>query len=163
MKRRHIIDILIVLALFGAYATGAMLLSAIGADVYKRAADNMQENYDMRTGALYIAEKVRQNDVAGCIRLERISDGHALVLTENKSGMGYETWIYVYDGQLCEILAGGDADVQFSAGQAIMPMRKMELDFVSEAMLHVKLTSSEGGVSDINLSPRSMAGGGLDG
>jgi hypothetical protein len=155
MKRRHIVDILIVLALFGAYAAGAMLLSAIGADVYKGAAKNMQENYDMRTGALYIAEKLRQNDAAGCVRAGMVSGADAVVLQDSRPGMGYETWIYVRDGELCEITAPSGAEVQFSAGQAIMPMRSMELELVPGRLLRIKLTSPEGNVSDVDLSPRT--------
>ncbi|MDR0425202.1 MAG: DUF4860 domain-containing protein [Clostridiales Family XIII bacterium] len=155
MKRRHIVDILIVLALFGAYAAGALLLSAIGADVYKGAAKNMQENYDMRTGALYIAEKLRQSDVAGCVRMGKVSGADAVVLMDSRPGMGYETWIYVHDGDLCEITAPPGAEVQFSAGQAIMPMRGMELELVSGRMLRIKLTSPEGNVSNVDLSPRT--------
>jgi hypothetical protein len=155
MRRRHIIDILIVLALFGAYAAGAMLLSAIGADVYKGAAENMEENYDMRTGALYIAEKVRQNDIGGGVRLGQVTGGDALVLTENKSGKGYEMWIYVHDGELREILAAPGANIDLTAGQAIMPMAGMELGYVSDNLLRVRLTGAEGEVSEMDLSPRA--------
>jgi hypothetical protein len=155
MRRRHIIDILIVLTLFGAYAAGAMLLSAIGADVYRGAAENMEENYDMRTGALYIAEKVRQNDISGGVRLGRAASGDALVLTENKSGKGYETWIYVHGGELCEILTAPGSSVDLAAGQAIMPMAGMELSYVSDNLLRVRLTGMEGDVSEMDLSPRA--------
>jgi hypothetical protein len=158
MKQRHIMDILIVLSLFGAYAAGAMLLSAIGANVYKDAAVTMEENYDMRTGALYIAEKLRQNDVAGGLRMGEAAGGDALILIENRTGKGYETWIYVYEGSLCEVLTAGGADEPpLESGQAIMPMEAMELE-LSDRLVQVSLTGANGKVSNLNLSLRAARG-----
>jgi hypothetical protein len=154
------LDILIVLSLFGAYAVGAMFLSAIGANVYRDTAATMDENYGMRTGALYIAEKLRQNDVADGVRLDGIEGGgDALVLIENRTGEGYETWIYVYDGALREILTARGAAIPLESGQIIMPMEAMELERASGDLLRVSLTSAGGGVSNLSLSLRAVKEG----
>ncbi|MDR0571165.1 MAG: DUF4860 domain-containing protein [Clostridiales Family XIII bacterium] len=152
--RRYIADILIVLALFGAYAAGATLLSAIGAQVYTNEGEVISDNYDMRTGALYISEKARQNDAAGCVRLDRTAGGDALVLTENKSGKGYETWIYIHEGTLREIMIPPGGSPNVSDGQTIMPMERMDTSFEGD-LLCVELRTISGEVSELKLLLRA--------
>ena len=150
---RQISQTLIVLTLFGAYAVSAMILSAIGADIYSIGASNIENNYDMRTGALYLSEKIRQNDVENSIRIDQISGRDALVLTENKSGMGYESWIYVHNGYLREILLPPKSQFNPSAGQVIMPMKMIEADF-NEQLLNITLYMTDE-ITEISIYPRS--------
>ncbi|MDR3052730.1 MAG: DUF4860 domain-containing protein, partial [Coriobacteriales bacterium] len=133
MKRRSV-DLFVVLALFCVYITSALLLSTIGAGVYKDTAAVMQDNYDLRTGALYVAEKTRQSDVNGAVRIDSYEGNDALVMTEQETGQGYETWIFVSDGVLYEEFIASGADVQLGNGQAIMPMQSMDLSLNNELL-----------------------------
>lgn len=155
--RRHMADIFVVLTLFFAYAASAVLLCAIGAGVYQRTADNMQENYDIRTGVLYIAEKVRQNDMADSLRIEEFEDNTALVFIEQRTGLNYETWVYIYEDQLCELLIASGMELKPSNGQVIMPMRAMSLNKEDSGLLRIALTDINGRDSSLDLYPKAFA------
>ena len=152
--KRHMLEIFVLLALFGAYAVSATLLSAIGASVYQAESANIENNYDMRTGALYISEKVRQNDSIDSIRTDLVSGSDALVLTENKSGRRYEIWIYVYEGFLREILVPPESQFRLSAGQIIMPLKRIDAE-INEAMLNITLTMPNSEIAVLRLFNRS--------
>ncbi|MDR2196795.1 MAG: DUF4860 domain-containing protein [Coriobacteriales bacterium] len=159
--KRHQADLLAVLALFCVYAATALLLSAIGASVYRDAVGQMQTNYDGRTSSLYVAEKVRQSDVNGAVGIRLLDGGDALVLVEQQSGERYETWIYVHEGMLCETLISSGAKVDYRLGQEIMPMQTMRLAQFEQgngSLLEVRFTMPDGSTSAIDLFLKSKAG-----
>ena len=152
--KRHTLQILLMLALFGAYTICALFLNLIGANVYSMEASNIENNYDMRTGVLYLSEKIRQNDVENSIRVDQVSGSDALVLTENKSGKGYETWIYVYGDSLCEILTPPRSTIKLSAGQVIMPVKSMRAEY-KDQMLIITLYTMSNKTTELIIYPRS--------
>jgi hypothetical protein len=150
--------------LFAAYAGGAILLSAIGSNTYREVTAVMQENYNTRTGVLYVAEKTRQNDVGGGVRIDAYNGNDALVLTERVTGKGYETWIFVADGQLCEEFIAAGAEVDPALIQKIMPMTSMSLKWDEADVLRVSMLTPDNMESSITLGVRSsyepyLAGG----
>lgn len=152
--KKHVTDVFVVLTLFFAYTASAMLLCAIGAGVYQRTADGMQKNYDMRTGVLYVAEKIRQNDVVGGLRIDQIQEKDALVLVDQTTDDKYETWIFVdEDGNLREAMVSPGNDVKGSDGYPIMPMKSMQLSIVDGSMLDVQLLTGEDELTSIRLAP----------
>jgi hypothetical protein len=157
VAKRRLSDLLMVLVLFAVYATGAVTLAAIGSNTYKHTTEAMQADYDTRTGVLYIAEKVRQNDVGGALSLREFGDSTALVLTEQITGKGYQTWIFVSGGQLCEIMIAPDAVLDTAQTQRIMPMQDMQLSLDSQGLLEVSLLAPSGVASNIKLAVRSDA------
>jgi hypothetical protein len=156
--KQHNADLVLVVAVFFVYATCALLLCALGANTYRETAATMQSDYNQRTGVLYIAEKVRQNDIGGSVQVQAFNGSDALVLTEQESGLGYQTWIFVADGKLYEeFIAAGDA-IDMQAAQTIMPMQSISLTYRDPALLNVELVSSEGVTSSIKLATRSGGG-----
>ena len=125
--KRHSLDLVVVVALFCVYTASAIFLCLIGAEVYRNTADTMRHNYDQRTSVLYVAEKLRQNDINGSIRIDSVNGNDALVLVEKRSGRDFETWIFVQDRMLYEgVFAPGD-EVDIALCQSIMPMNAMTL------------------------------------
>jgi hypothetical protein len=161
MGRHRISDLLLVLLLFAVYAAGAMMLAAIGSDTYRRTSQVMEEDYNLRTGVLYIAEKVRQNDVGGGVRLASESEaviadaGDALVLTEQSTGRGFETWIFVNSGNLCEVTIASGEVPELAQAQVIMPMQAMRLSNFAPGLLQVDLITSDNLESSITLNVKS--------
>lgn len=152
-QRRHTFELVLVLLVFCIYAAGSLFLCALGASTYKDITASMQENYDLRTGVLYLAEKTRQNDVAGGIRVDQYEGVDALVLTEQETGRGYETWIFVHDNMLCEqlIAAGTASDLSPALLQPIMPMKSMTLGLDSSGLLSISLVTPDETLSSIAL------------
>ncbi|MDR1015196.1 MAG: DUF4860 domain-containing protein [Coriobacteriales bacterium] len=128
MARRHALDLVAVVALFFVYAVCALLLCVIGAEVYRGTAQTMQQNFDQRTGVLYVAEKIRQNDLAGAVRTGSVGGADALVLVEQRSGRNFETWLFVSDQVLYEGLFAPGDPVDVRLCQAIMPMAGLTLE-----------------------------------
>jgi uncharacterized Rossmann fold enzyme len=140
------------------FAAGALLLCTIGAGIYRQVATVMGENYDTRTGILYVAEKVRQNDVVGATRVEQLNDTDALVLVEQVTGESYETWIYVQDGMLCEELIAAGSAVDLAQSQSIMPVRVLDLELEEGGLLRISITDGDGQTESIMLLLRSEGG-----
>ena len=154
---RHTFELLLVLLVFCIFAVGSLFLSAAGANSYKETAAIMQTNYDLRTGVLYLTEKTRQNDVAGSISVRQFNGSDALVLTEQVTGRGFETWIFVYDGMLCEQMIASGAQIELSAIQNIMPMKSMILSLdTTTQMLRIDLETVEGDTSSTTLVLKSQ-------
>jgi hypothetical protein len=156
--KQHNADFVLVLALFFIYAACALLLCALGANTYRETAATMQTDYNHRTGVLYIAEKARQNDIGGALRVDSFNGADALVFVEQESGRGYETWIFVAGGTLYEEFVAADTPVTLAAAQAIMPMQSMNLTSENDSLLNVALVSREGIASSIRLAARSGGG-----
>jgi hypothetical protein len=146
----------VVLALFCVFAVCALLLAAIGAGVYRNTAAVMESNYNERTSILYVAEKLRQNDVAGAVRIDSVGASDALVLVEQVSGRNYETWLFVADGTLYEELLAPGGQPEATMGQAIMPMRDLRISAngLGDGCFTVSFTTVDGQVAsmDFNLA-----------
>jgi hypothetical protein len=160
--KKHSLDLVVVVALFFVYATCALLLCVIGAEVYRETAATMQYNYNQRTSVLYVTEKVRQNDLDGTVRVETVGSADALVLVEKKSGRDYETWLFVQDQMLYEGLFAPGATINTKLCQPIMPMENLEIRRSAGGgePLGVTFSAIDGQVTSIDLWLRSGREGG---
>ena len=157
-RQQHTVDIFLVLILFFIYAGSALLLSVLGVSSYSRTVSVLQEGFNERSGVLYIAQKVQQSDVGGGVRLATYEDNDALVLTEQESGSGFETWIFIQDGYLCELQISSGAQIDPSQAQHIMPMEALSLTLSPQNLLSVSVTTDTGTVDNISLALRSSGG-----
>ena len=147
MRKKHIVDVLFVFSLFCIFAIASMFVVILGANSYKKNADVYDKNFSERTSILYVLEKIHQNDVPGGIRLDFVEYVQALVLTQNINGYAYETWIYVYDDELHEVLVERGTKVSLNDGQVIMPLKSLNFS-LSNGMLVIAITD----ISDNNLN-----------
>lgn len=143
-SKRHITDVLFVLSLFCVFTASAMLLITLGSGIYERTVAHTAENYNARTSYAYISEKIRQNDTsAGARLLQDFGDGSALVLTEEIDGDAYETWLYLYDGNLCEFFCKKDSHLTPSAGQPIVACNGLKAQILNNRLLHLDITDAD--------------------
>jgi hypothetical protein len=159
--KKHSLDLVVVVTLFFVYAACALLLCVIGAEVYRTTAATMQKNYDQRTSVLYIAEKVRQNDLDGTVRVDRVDDVDALVLIEKQSGRDYETWLFVKNQVLYEGLFAPGATIDVKLCQPIMPMEALAIgrNQTGSGLLNLTFYAPDGQKTSIDLWQRSERGG----
>ncbi len=138
--KKHTADIFFVLSLFCLYTLSSLFLSVIGANIYERNVDVSETNYNIRTSALYLTEKARQSETAGSIRVDRFGETDALVLSREVSEQIFETWIYVDDGHLCEVLVPAGTEVIPGIGQKIMPLARIDLALSDVNLLEIGVT-----------------------
>ncbi len=144
-RERDTAELLFVIALFFLYTISSLLLSVMAANVYSQGAERSERNYNMRTSVLYLTEKVRQTTgAAGEISVRQTSEGDALVLGTLVKGERYETWIYVEDGYLREVLLLQGAHVSPGIGQKIMPLSVLVLELSPEGLLRICVTDQTG-------------------
>lgn len=154
-RKQYSSDLLIVLLLFFVYAICALLLCVVGVNAYSQTVSVLQEGYNQRSGILYIAQKVHHNDIGGGVRVDQYDDTDALVLVEQDTGTGYETWIFIKDGYLCELVVAAGSDVTHEQAQRIMPMQDMALELGEANLLRLEVTTDTGTVHSMSLAIRS--------
>jgi hypothetical protein len=159
--RRHSLDLVVVVALFCVYAACALFLCVIGAEIYRDTAETMRQDYDQRTSVLYVAEKVRQNDLADAVRIDSVNGSDALVLIEKQSGRDYEAWLFVQDRTLYEGLFAPGDPIDTKLCQPIMPMEEMTIQGFADknGMLSVTFSTVDGQTNSIDLWLRSQQAG----
>ncbi len=148
--KKSAIELLFVLGLFGIYTIISLFVAVIGADVYRGNVEESEANYNMRTSVLYLTEKVRQNQVVEGIRIDVVGDSQALVLSEEINDKIYETWIYIEDGQLSEVLVPADTMIVPGIGQSIMPLSTLTFS-QEENLLHIAVTDLAGNIHATDL------------
>lgn len=163
MKQRQgknfIVDILFVLALFGLFATSALMLVTIGASVYQNTIDAMDTNYDARVVSTYLAEKLRQSDELldsqSSVSVSELDGSPALVLSQELNGELYDTYLYYHEGYLKELFMRRGSDIggdSRSAGQEIIALQDFSLEWASENLLEIHLVTDAGESREIYLS-----------
>jgi hypothetical protein len=155
MKKRHSFEFLVLLLVFSLYACGALFLCVRGAEAFRQTSQVMQENYDLRTGVFYLAEKIHQNDAAGAIRIDSANGSDALVLIERVGGQAFETWIFIDGESLSELTISAGESVSVAKPQAIMPMKGMSLKLGPDGLIDVSLTTMDGRQTSTSLLLRS--------
>lgn len=135
-QKKHVANLIFTIALLGLFALSALLVSVLGAQVYSRSADKMSKNFDTRTSLVYISEKIRQCPGKDIV-LKKVADSDALVLSEKTDGNDYETWIFISDGNLKEVMVKKGDQVTPLSGQDIMELDSFE---VTESNKTIKIT-----------------------
>ncbi len=158
-KERHVVDLLFVIALMFLFAFSAIMLIALGADVYQKNVDTMQINYDRRTASAYLIQKVRQSDESGSVSIGELKGNKALILTNAVGERDYSTWLYLYDGMLCEQLMRSDMTPMPQAGQEILPVEGFDVTFAADDLLQIKLVLENGEKESFFVGLRSDGSG----
>ena len=140
----HKIDTIFVVALFTVFAATAFLVVLIGAKQYQKTADNMNYNYEVRTAASYITEKIRQNDSSCDICVTTLSGVDALAISTVENEKNYTTYIYYYEGWLRELFVSESAVFTLDAGQKIVEVSDFSAVFAGTDLLEITFTGTDG-------------------
>lgn len=153
-QKNHVVDLLFSLALFCVFAASALIIVIMGADVYQKSVNDMNRNSTIRTSLSYLSEKIHQNDAENGIRIDQLNDLPSLVLTQNLNGETYETWIYAYDGMLCEIMTDLENRFTPEEGQPILEIGSFSLEQNGSRII-LTVSDTQGNTSSLSVSPRS--------
>lgn len=157
-EKRHIVDVLFVLALFCVFAISALMLVSIGASVYQKTVNDMDYNYNSRTAFSYITEKIRQNDIADGVAIGTLQDRPSLILAQEIDGAIYETYLYEYDGYLTELFIRSGQDLGrdiLKAGHPLIPLKKYELTEVKPSLYRFLLVTEDAQTMTLYISTQS--------
>ncbi len=146
-NNKHVVDIIFVLALFCVFATCALMLVTLGANVYKRTVDEMESNYSSRTAFAYVTEKLRQNDSKAQLSLDYLNGTPAVLLKQDINGTTYRTYLYLdTDGYLKELFVKEGTSLgssTLSAGQKILELESFDAMQLSDSLFLFSLVSTD--------------------
>lgn len=154
-NRQHTVDSLFTLSLLGVFAISALLVTVFGANTYEKIVSASRKTYESTTALSYVREKIRQNDAADCISVERLEDTDVLSLKSSVNGRSYITYVYYQDGMLRELYQQEGYDLPLSAGQGILKLHGLSMEQVSDSLLRFTAIDEDGSKSEITVALNS--------
>ncbi len=158
-RKNHSIDVVFALALFCTFAASVLMVLMMGASSYKSVTAAMNSNYEDRTGAGYLAEKIRHFDSCGAIAAGQFDGNDALVLTQTIDDTKYLTYIYYYDGYIRELLTENNSGMTAEAGEKVIEAAGFKVEQTKSGMFKVTCEMPDGSAPYILVSPRSAQEG----
>lgn len=156
--RRHGLDSVFVLLLFGVFACCLMLVLLTGARSYKSVADRGEVAYEQRICTQYIATKVRHNDYSGGVTVGPFSaeepELSTLFLHQTIEGEDYWVRIYCYDGTVRELFTEANQAMEPEDGQEVMTASALHFT-LEEGLLTITAADTAGQISELSLLLRS--------
>ena len=152
------IDMVFVLALITLFAATALTLVLIGAKQYRHVTDVMDTNFQHRTSASYLTEKIRQNDTQNAIGITTLEGTNTLYILNQNETAPFTTYIYYYDGYLRELVVTESSVFTLSGGQPIMEIQNLELEFKNDSLIHAEITSMDGTIQSLYFNLHCQVG-----
>ena len=159
-RNKSIVDIMFIIALFGAFAITGLFVVLFGARVYQSTVANMDANYSSRTALSYVTEKIRSHDFASGTEYESIEIGDnngqsVLILRENVEGRTFATYMYVDEGYLKEFTADEEYDFDYDKGTSIIRVEKFAITNVTDNLYYVDIVDEYGNSTKFYVSTYS--------
>ncbi|MCD7765457.1 MAG: DUF4860 domain-containing protein [Lachnospiraceae bacterium] len=143
-RKQHNTDFLFSFLLLITFAMFALVLAGTGALVYRNSIESLNENYTSRTAISYVAEKVRQSNSEGLISLSSVEEIPALKLSSDEDAETATcTYIYFYDGSLCELFVRSETIPEAAMGTALVELSDFTMEW-DGALLRVTAVSPDG-------------------
>lgn len=157
MKKNRIIDIFPML-LFLIFTLSALGIVTFSVQIYRNIVERADGRFNTETASAYISEKFRNHDQNGSIKISDYKGNQAVSIEETVKDVPFITYIYVYDGYLRELYTETDRAGELSAsdGNEILPMERMDVSSISDRLLKVEFTDSEGRKEETYLSLKSV-------
>ena len=144
MKRRHVIDLLFPIALFLVLAASSLFLVILAANVYRKSVTWEESNYMNRTCLAYVTEKIRQSDENGGIEVGTFDGLPCLILRQTFEEQSYVTYLYSYEGELCELFVREGVSMRASDGQGILEVSDFNITEQEEGIFRISCTDGNG-------------------
>ena len=122
-----------------------MLLSlATGASVYRNVAERVESASGRRVGLTYITAKIHGYDQQGRVVAGDFGGQDAVFLLQELDGKIYETILYVYEGQLLEVLCEQGWELEPRDGEAITAAEALAVSEPEPGLLRLSYTGADG-------------------
>jgi hypothetical protein len=145
-RKQHTIDFIFPISLFFVFASSALVVLLLAANIYQNTTETTQSHFETETALAYITEKIHQSDADGAdsIYLDTFDGCQALVMEENYGDIRYKTYIYEDDGYLRELFAQDGIELNADTGTKIMEVSSFEMETVSDGLYRFTCTSQDG-------------------
>lgn len=157
IRRRHVIDMLFPVALFLVLAASSLFLVILAANVYQKSVSREESNYESRTCLSYVTEKIRQNDEKGGVETGTFDGFPCLILRQTFGEQPYVTYLYSYEGQLCELFIQEGAPMQASDGQRILEVHDFSVTEQETGVFRISCSDENGKESVTYAAVKSKA------
>lgn len=157
LQRNHMVDFMFPIALFFVFAVSAIVVILLAAGIYESTTQRSMLNDTSRTTLSYISEKIHQNDAEGEISLGEFDSCPALIMEHGGEMEGYTTYIYVYENELRELLATGEAQANASVGKSIMAVEDFDMEELEGGLFRFSCTNADGHEVSTIVGVRSAA------
>ncbi len=155
-QKRHSIDSLFTFLLLIVFSMFTLILAGTGAAVYKNSAAHLEENYTSRTAVAYVAEKIRQHDLSDSIWLTDVEQHPALALRTTAEEAEFITYIYFYDGFLCELFIRAESEPSAALGSRLVELSSFEIRESEPQLFCITAVSPEG--NELSMTVHLQAG-----
>lgn len=136
-------NLLFTMILFLVFVLCALFTVLFGGKVYENIGTRMENNYSGSVALNYVANKVRQGDRAGSVRVVEMEGTPVLEISQEVNESRYVTWIYYREGTIRELFTREDSGLTLADGLEIIEcggfVPSMEGDLLSVE------TTGEGG------------------
>ncbi len=144
-QKNHSMDSLFSFLLLLIFCLFTLMLSGMGSTIYRNGTAQLNENYTSRTAAAYVTEKVRQHDEAGAVFMTDVEELPALALRDTIDGAAFITYVYFYDGALCELMVQEDRPPEAAMGSRIVELSSLTIEPIDGTdLLSVTAVGEEG-------------------
>ncbi|MEI8216907.1 MAG: DUF4860 domain-containing protein [Eubacteriales bacterium] len=155
-KRKGPLDLFLILVLMCAFTGFALMIVSIGANAYNNVLISVEDNSQLRLPLTFISNKIHQNDEFGSVSLANKENTTALILKSNDGKNTYEDWIYVYEGNLCELLIKAGDSFSLSSGIKVMTLDKLSMEMKKGNLIKISSFNSKGESLDLDINLRSI-------
>ena len=136
-----------------------MLLSlATGAGIYRNVAERVESASGRRVGLTYITAKIHGYDRQGRVVAGNFGGQDAVFLLQEIDGRIYETILYVYEGQLMEVLCEQGWELEPRDGMSITAAGALEVSEPEPGLLRLSYTGADGRTETADIFLRSAGG-----
>ena len=137
-------NLLFTMLLFLVFVLCALFTVLFGGRVYENISARMEDSYSGSVALSYVANKVRQGDRAGLVRVVEIEGTPVLELAQEIGGSRYVTWIYYREGTVRELFTREDSGLTLADGLEIIECGGF-IPSMEGNMLSVETTGDGGG------------------
>lgn len=141
MKKLGSFGALILLFLFLCSAIMLVILEVV---TYEHITQSSLEQVDIRSPIQYLTERIRSFDCKEGIEVKKVQGVDALVFTEVEGENTYETWLYGYNGSLCEMSRCKTDTFKLEDGKVIAKVNNLSIKTVQPNLIKVKLKDHAG-------------------
>lgn len=160
-RRRPVIDMLFLLALFGVFTICALFIVLFGTKIYQRIVTDMDSNYFSRTSLSYLTEKIRHYDENGGLELLSGKDlPPGIKLTQTVEEGAYCTYIYFSEDSLMEYTSNAKEPLSVSSGTKILPINDFSAKQIDDQLFYFQISDRNNNTTSFYVTMHSLQKGG---
>jgi len=115
---------------------------------------------DMTGTSAYFTSAIKENEYLSELRTASVNrQVPALVMKNNIAGEITETWLYVNDGYLCQLVQSPEQSISLEAGTKIIPLESADFIMLGDNLLEITFTTVNNQTCSMNVHIPAVGGG----